>query len=296
MQLDDYRMLGASGLRVSPLCLGAMTFGDGDGRSADEQTSIAMLQEYAERGGNFIDTANIYNYGRSEEIVGRFLSGQRSHFVVGSKYSMAMEPGKPNTGGNHRKNMIESVEASLRRLHTEYLDLLWLHVWDFRTPVEEVMRGLDDLVRAGKVLYAAVSDTPAWKVAEANTLAKLRGWSPFVAYQAEYSLVERTSDREIRPMCAEHGLTLMPWSPLGNGLLTGKYSRSDMGPPDPEEMRKGSRKAMLQVTGAFNERNLAIIDALAEIAAACNASPSQVALAWLLDRPVGRYPLSARET
>ncbi len=298
MVLNDYRLLGRSGLRVSPLCLGTMTFGDGgSGRNADSAAeSTAMLALYAEAGGNFIDTANIYNYGRSEEIVGNFIAGERANFVVASKYTMGMVEGQPNSGGNHRKNMMESVTSSLQRLGTGYLDLLWVHIWDFRTPVEEVMRGLDDLVRQGRVHYAAISNAPAWKVAQANTLAEQRGWTPFVAYQGEHSLIDRSVDREIRPMCFELGLTLMPWSPLAGGLLTGKYTESDSGPPDPAVMKTGARKAQLQATGAINARNLEIVAAVRRVADAADATPSQVALAWLLARQGRPLPVIGART
>ena len=297
MALDNYRLLGRSGLRVSPLSLGTMTFGDGGGRNAEnEAVCRAMLEAYADAGGNFIDTANIYNFGRSEEIVGDFIRGQRENFVVASKYSMGMVEGAANASGNHRKNMMEAVAASLGRLGTDYLDLIWVHIWDFRTPVEEVMRGLDDLVTRGQVHYVAVSNAPAWKVAEANTFARERGWTPFIAYQGEYNLVDRTVERDVGPMCHELGLTLMPWSPLANGLLTGKYSAADGVAPDPEQMRTGGRKVMLQAQGAINERNLAIVTALKNIAVEHDATPSQVALAWLLSRPGRPLPVVGART
>ncbi len=298
MALDDYRLLGRSGLRVSPLSLGTMTFGDGaSGRDADsEAVSREMLELYADGGGNFIDTANIYNFGRSEEIVGDFITKQRQDFVVGSKYSMGMVAGAPNASGNHRKNMMEAVTASLARLGTDYLDILWVHIWDFRTPIEEVMRGLDDLVAQGRVHYIAVSNAPAWKVAEANTLARQRGWTPFIAYQGEYNLIDRSVDRDVGPMCHELGLTMMPWSPLANGLLTGKYTAADMGPPDPQMMKSGGRKVMLQAQGLINERNLAVVNAVQEIATEVDATASQVALAWLLSRPGRPLPVVGART
>jgi aryl-alcohol dehydrogenase-like predicted oxidoreductase len=296
--LDDYRLLGRSGLRVSPLSLGTMTFGDGgNGRNADsEAVSREMLEVYADAGGNFIDTANIYNFGRSEEIVGDFIANQRQSFVVGSKYSMGMVEGAPNASGNHRKNMMEAVSASLDRLGTDYLDLLWVHIWDFRTPIEEVMRGLDDLVAQGRVHYIAVSNAPAWKVAEANTLARQRGWTPFIAYQGEYNLIDRSIDRDVGPMCHELGLTLMPWSPLANGLLTGKYTAADMGPPDPAMMKTGGRKVLLQAQGLINERNLSVANAVQTVAAELGATASQVALAWLLSRPGRPLPVVGART
>jgi aryl-alcohol dehydrogenase-like predicted oxidoreductase len=188
-----YKLLGASGLRVSELCLGAMTFGEAWGTGTSKDESRAMLEAYAEAGGNFIDTANFYTKGESETFIGEFIRGERERWVIATKYSLDTSGcGEVNASGNHRKNMMQAVEASLRRLQTDYIDLLWLHVWDFTTPIEEVMRGFDDLVRQGKVLYAGISDTPAWIVASANTLAQLRGWTPFVGLQIEYSLRERT--------------------------------------------------------------------------------------------------------
>ena len=296
MKLDDYRLLGCSGLRVSPLSLGAMTFGADAGRTVGPEESRRVLEHYAEQGGNFIDTANIYSYGASERIVGDFIKADRSHFVVASKYSMGMAEGEPNASGNQRKNMMESVEASLERLGTDYLDLYWVHVWEFRTPVAEVMRGLDDLVRQGKVHYVAISDAPAWKVSEANTLARCQGWTPFIAMQAEYNLIDRSAERDLIPMCRDHDIAVLPWSPLANGLLTGKYSRADMGAPDPAELQQGTRKAGLQVSGALNERNLTIVDAVTEVAGAVGATPSQVALAWLLQQPGRPLPIIGART
>jgi len=296
MQLDDYRLLGNSGLRVSPVSLGAMTFGEDGGRTVGPQESRRVLEHYAELGGNFIDTANIYSYGASERIVGDFIKSNRSHFVLASKYSMGMADGEPNASGNHRKNMREAVDASLARLQTDYIDLYWVHVWEFRTPAAEVMRGLDDLVRQGKVLYIAISDTPAWKIAEANTLARCRGWTPFIAMQAEYNLIDRSAERDLIPMCRDQGLAVMPWSPLANGLLTGKYRRADIGAPDPEEMRLGTRKAGLQISGALNERNLTIVDAVGRVAEATGGTPSQVALAWLLQQPGRPLPIVGART
>ena len=296
MQLSDYRLLGSSGLRVSPLCLGAMTFGTGGGRSAGAEESRKMMAAYADAGGNFIDTANIYNYGASEQIVGEFIQGRREQTVLATKYSMGMTEAEPNASGNHRKNMMQAVNASLQRLATDYIDVYWMHVWEFRSPIDEVMRGLDDLVRQGKILYAAVSDAPAWKISEANTLARMRGWTPFIAMQAEYSLIERTPERDLLPMSAEHGLTVMPWSPLANGLLTGKYGHEDKGPPSAETMREGGRKGILQATGAINERNLGIIEVVKQVADEVDGTASQVALAWLLRQPGRPLPIVGAST
>ena len=295
MQLNHYRLLGNSGLRVSPISLGAMTFGDGTGRNASRADSLAMLEHYAAQGGNFIDTANIYNFGESEQIVGEFIQRDRSRFVVASKYTMGMTEGQPNASGNHRKNMRESVDASLKRLGTDYIDLFWLHMWEFRTPVAEVMRALDDLVRQGKILYIAVSDTPAWKITEANTLAQCNGWTSFIAMQAEYHLIDRTAERDLVPMCRDQNITVMPWSPLASGLLSGKYSRADMGAPQSTDQRSG-RKTGLQLIGAINERNLTIVDAVNKVAQAIGATASQVAIAWLLQQASRPLPICGART
>lgn len=212
--LDTYRLLGRSGLRVSPLCLGTMTFGTDWGWGADNDTSKVIFEAYANRGGNFIDTANFYTNGTSEKLVGELIASERDRFVLATKYTMNMRPGDPNAGGNHRKNMVRSVEDSLRRLGTDYIDLYWLHAWDSTTPVDEVMRALDDLVRAGKILHVGASNAPAWKIAQANTLSELMGWTRFVAMQVEYSLAVRDVERELLPMARELDIAVLPWSPL----------------------------------------------------------------------------------
>lgn len=226
-QLDHYRLLGRSGLRVSPLCLGTMTFGTEWGWGADKYTCRAMFEKYAEQGGNFIHTANVYTDGTSERFTGELLEsafGGRARFVMATKYAsnLNLHPGDPNAGGNHRKSMVQAVEESLKRLRTDYIDLYWLHAWDFTTPVDEIMRGLDDLVRQGKVVYLAISDTPAWKAAQLNQYAEDHALTRFIAYQAEYSLATRDAERDILPMCRDLGLGLLPWSPLSGGLLSGK--------------------------------------------------------------------------
>lgn len=218
-----YQLLGGSGLRVSELALGAMTFGsDGWGTPEDEASSIYTA--YRDLGGNFVDTANeIYSGGRSEEFVGRFIAGHRDEVVLATKYSDAPPGNDPNAAGVHRKSLVQSLERSLRRLGTDYVDLLWVHAWDFLTSEAEVMRALDDVVRAGKVLYVAISDAPAWVIARCQTIAELRGWSPFVALQAEYNLVERTPERDLIPMARALDLAVVAWSPLASGILSGKY-------------------------------------------------------------------------
>lgn len=275
-----YMRLGNSGLKVSEICLGTMTFGEdwGWGASADESRQI--LDAYLEAGGNFIDTANLYTNGSSETMLGDFLQGRREEVVLATKYTNHA-PGMsgPNAAGNSRKSMMEAVEASLRRLKTDYIDLYWLHIWDFLTPVEEVMRAFDDLVRQGKVLYVGMSDTPAWVVSRAHTIAELRGWAPLVALQVEYSLLERTVERELVPMANSLGLTVTPWAPLAAGALTGKYREGK-----PEESRLSEEKAQQLAQSA-------IVDAVLNIAQETGRSAAQVALAWLRQRPVPTIPI-----
>ena len=275
-----YKLLGTSGLRVSELCLGTMSFGDAWGFGADEKEAHRILDAFAEAGGNFIDTANKYHEGQSEEILGSFLGPDRDRFVVATKYTLAMRPGDPNAAGNSRKNLRASVEASLRRLRTDHLDLLWVHAWDYATPVEEVMRGLDDLVSAGKVDYVALSDAPAWIASQANTLAALRGWSPFVALQVEYSLIERTADRELLPVAEAFGLSVTAWAPMGAGILTGKYTRG------PSTLPEDSRRAAAN-QARLTERNLQIAREVDRVADELGATSAQVAVAWVRQR--GRW-------
>ena len=269
-----YRLLGRSGLRVSEICLGTMSFGDQWGFGADTATSHQVLDAYAEAGGNFLDTANKYHGGQTEEIVGAWLEGKRDRMVVATKYTLAMDHTDPNAAGNQRKNLVRSVEDSLRRMKTDYIDLLWVHAWDEHTPYEETMRGLDDLVRAGKVLYLGVSDTPAWVVSASNVAAELRGWSPFVAMQIEYSLLQRTPERDLLPMADHFGLSVLAWGPLGAGVLTGKYTRQGV---DNDSLRKGGNDAR----GRTSEKSLAIARAVDAVADELGASSAQVAAAWV---------------
>src|SRR5262252_5940508 len=219
----QYRLLGNSGLRVSEASLGTMTFGEDWGWGTAKDESRRVYDAFRDAGGNFIDTANIYTNGSSETFLGEFMKGHRESIVLATKFSNAVPGNDPNAAGNHRKNMVQAVEASLKRLQTVYIDLYWVHIWDGLTPVEEVMRALDDLVRQGKVLYVGISDAPAWWVAQANTLAQLRGWSPFVGMQIEYSLIERTVERELIPMAKALNVGVTAWSPLSGGILSGKY-------------------------------------------------------------------------
>jgi aryl-alcohol dehydrogenase-like predicted oxidoreductase len=271
-----YQLLGRSGLRVSQACLGTMTFGQDWGFGASKEDSRKIFDAYVAAGGNFLDTAINYTNGTSEAYLGEFLRGQRERFVLATKYTLSRRPDDPNGSGNHRKNMVQSVEHSLRQLGTDYIDLYWLHAWDFMTPVEEVMRGLDDLVRAGKILYIGISDTPAWIVSQANTMADLRGWSRFVALQIQYSLVERTPERELLPMAQAFDIAVTTWGILGSGALSGKY-RKDAPKPAGSRLSDGPwGDAML------NDRNLAIAEAVHDVARELDRPPSQVAIAWVL--------------
>lgn len=263
-----YKLFGKSGLRVSELCLGTMTFGEEWGWGADAKTSQEIFETFAAAGGNFIDTANRYTEGTSERLVGQFIHSDRDHYVVASKYSLYDRKGSVNYSGNHRKNLLRSVEASLQRLQTDYLDILWLHAWDFKTPVGEVMRGLEDLVRMGKVHYLGISDTPAWIVAQCNTLAELRGWAAFAGLQIQYNLVQRTPERDLLPMAKAFGLTVTPWAPLAAGLLSGKYL-------------KHSAKGRLQGNEKhLTESNQAIAQVVVKVAEELGRSPAQVAINW----------------
>jgi aryl-alcohol dehydrogenase-like predicted oxidoreductase len=290
LALDHYRLLGRSGLRVSPLSLGTMTFGTEWGWGSDEETSRLIFDAYAEGGGNFIDSANFYTGGTSETFLGRFLEGRREQFVLATKYTLNMRPGDPNAGGNHRKNLMQSLDASLKRLRTEYIDLYWVHAWEFRTPIDEIMRALDDAVRAGKVLYVGISDTPAWTIARANTMAELRGWTPFVALQTHYNLIERTSERELIPMSRELGIGVLPWSPLAGGVLTGKYGKKDL-KAGSSSSPEGGRADVARALGMLSERNLQIADSLRQVAEAVSRTSSQVALRWLLHQPGVTSPI-----
>jgi aryl-alcohol dehydrogenase-like predicted oxidoreductase len=280
MALNDYITLGKSGLRVSPLCLGAMTFGEDWGWGSSVSESETIMARFFERGGNFIDTANLYTKGHSETIIGDFVGrdrAKRDRMVIATKFFGNLYPGDPNGGGAGRKAITASCEQSLRRLQTDYIDLYWMHSWDRFTPIEETMRALDDLVQAGKVRYIGFSDTPAWKVSEAQTIARFRGWTPLVALQIEYSLIERTVEGELIPMALEMGLGVTPWSPLRGGVLSGKYTRENAATLKAD---RGER-----VTQFLNERSYRIIDELARIAAAHGTTSAAIALAWVQQRP-----------
>lgn len=284
LTLDTYRLLGRSGLRVSPLALGTATFGTEWGWGAEQDDARRLFDLYVERGGNFVDTAPTYTNGSSERLLGQFIHGHRDSLVVATKYTTLRSPGDPNSGGAHRKSLFASVEASLRQLNTDYIDLLYLHVWDFTTPVEEVLRGMDDLVRQGKVLYVAMSNIPAWQVSRMQAIADLRSWSPLVALQIEYSLAERTGERDLIPMAREMGLGVIPYSPLAGGVLSGKYSRDDLIAANVDS-GDGTRKAFNLALGTLTERSLAIADVVKDVAAEQERTPAQVGLAWTLQNP-----------
>ncbi|HEX8435428.1 aldo/keto reductase [Archangium sp.] len=280
MPLNHYVTLGRSGLRVSPLCLGAMTFGDDLGWGSDVTTSKAIIDRYLALGGNFIDTANAYTRGHSEKIIGDHLGhtpSKRHRVVIATKFFGNLFPGDPNGGGAGAKSLIAATHESLRRLRTDYIDLLWMHALDRHTPLEETMRTLDDLVRAGKVRYIGFSDTPAWKVAQAQLTAHFRGWTPLVGLQIEYSLLERTVEGELIPAAQELGLGVTPWSPLKSGVLSGKYTRENAGKV------KANRGAWVE--SSLNERAYTIIDVLQRVAKELGNTPAHVALAWVQNRP-----------
>lgn len=285
--LASYSLLGKSGLRVSPLCLGTMTFGTEWGWGSPADTARQILDRYLAAGGNFVDTADMYTGGKSEEMLGQFLkaSGNRDRIVLATKYTFNASPGDPNAGGNARKHMMNAVDQSLRRLQTDYIDLYWLHAWDGLTPVEEVMASLDSLVRSGKIRYIGLSDTPAWYLARAQTIAEWRGWEKVCALQLEYSLIERNIEREHIPAALELGMGVCPWSPLGGGLLSGKYKKGSNG----DGAQGAGRLITTQNSGnpalaKFTPRNWKIVDELVVVAKELGRSPAQVALNWITKR------------
>jgi aryl-alcohol dehydrogenase-like predicted oxidoreductase len=277
-----YKLLGASGLRVSELALGTMTFGETWGWGASKDESRKIFDAFAESGGNFIDTANNYTDGTSEEYVGEFVSSERERFVVATKYTLSTRRDDPNAGGNHRKNMVQALEASLRRLGTDYVDLLWLHMWDGLTPVEEVLRGFDDLVRAGKVLYVGFSDTPAWVVSRADAIASLRGWTPPVAVQLPLSLADRGAQRDLLPMARGLDLAVCAWGTLEGGTLTGKYFSEDGGPR--------------RYSNAPGETERALAREVMAVAEETGSSPAQVAINWVRQQPGLVIPIIGART
>ena len=272
------KTLGRSGLKVSELCLGTMGFGTENGWGADKETSKQVFDTYINAGGNFLDTANFYTKGTSEVFLGEFIAAERDNYVVATKYSLYENTRQANASGNNRKNMMRTVEASLKRLNTEYIDLMYLHIWDNITPVDEVLRGLDDLVTQGKVMYIGISDTPAWVVSKANTMAELMGWSQFIGLQVEYSLIQRTVERELIPMAEHYNMTVLPWAPLAGGALSGKYLRGEKG-----RIKESSNR--------LNERSIHIAQTVVHIADELGIAPSSVALKWLMQQKVSCIPI-----
>ena len=280
MPLDHYVTLGRSGLRVSPLCLGAMTFGEDLGWGSSVEESQQIMDRYIERGGNCIDTANFYTKSHSEKIIGDHIgrhAARRDRLVIATKFSGNLYPGDPNGGGSGRKAIVAQAESSLRRLQTDYIDLYWLHNWDVHTPIDETMAALESLVQSGKVRYLGVSDTPAWKIAEANVTARFRGWSAFIGLQIEYSLLERSVEQELVPMALELGLGITPWSPLKSGALSGKYRKQN------HDQVKGDRGAF--ISSFLNDHTYAVVDTLDEIARAHDSTVARVALSWVQGQP-----------
>ena len=276
-----YGLFGKSGLRVSEICLGTMTFGEDWGWGGSKNESLKMFNTFVDAGGNFLDTANNYTQGTSEKYLGEFIEGDRDRFVLATKYTSNTRRNDPNAGGNHRKNLMQAVDASLERLKTDYIDLLWVHAWDRMTPVEEMMRALDDTVRSGKVLYLGISDAPAWVASQANTMATMRGWTPFVGLQIEYSLWERTPERELLPMSHYFDIGITAWSPLAMGILTGKYN-STQGTKKESGRLDIIRSTLGDLVDArLNEKNLSIAQEVIEISKEVGCTPSQVALNWV---------------
>jgi len=280
MSLQNYVSLGRSGVRVSPVCLGAMTFGEDWGWGSGVEESKQIMDRYIALGGNFIDTANGYTKGHSEAIIGEHIArhpSRRDRLVIATKFLTNMYRGDPNGGGAGRKSLISACENSLRRLQTDYIDLYWMHFWDRFTPIEETMRALDDLVAAGKVRYIGFSDTPAWKVAQAQTTAVLKGWAPLIALQLEYSLLERTIEGELIPAALELGLGVTPWSPLKGGMLSGKYTR--------ESVKTATPGRGAWVSRAFTEDAFKVLDVLTFVAQEAGTTVARAALAWVGQRP-----------
>lgn len=284
--LNSYYTLGRSGLKVSRLALGTMTFGTEWGWGADKETARRLVDTYTDAGGNFFDTADLYTNGTSETWLGEFIAerGMRDKAVIATKFSFNGEAGNPNAGGNGRKNILRAVDASLKRLGTDYIDLYILHAWDRMTPAEEVIRTLDDLVRAGKIRYAGLSDVPAWYASRIQTIAELRGYERISSLQLEYSLVERNIENEFTALGTEHGMGITVWSPLASGLLSGKYRPSEssgQGEGRLETLRNSSNPAFQR----FNARNWAIVAELETVAKLMDRTMAEVALNWVANRP-----------
>ncbi|WPU64293.1 aldo/keto reductase [Peredibacter starrii] len=291
MPLNHYVTLGKSGLKVSPLCLGTMTFGEDWGWGASVPECEKILARYIDLGGNFIDTANVYTYGHSEKIIGDFFRKdpfERQKMVIATKFFGTLKPGDPNAGGAGRKSIIHACEESLRRLQTDYIDLYWMHCWDYQTPIDETMRALDDLVSSGKVRYIGFSDTPAWKVAEAHVKSLFQGWVPVSAIQVEYSLLQRTVEGELIPMAQELGMGVTPWSPLKSGVLSGKYRRENK---DHVEAGRGE-----WVTSSLDDHAYDVVEKVIQIAKEVKSTPAKVALKWVCSQPGVTSPIIGART
>lgn len=291
MSLNHYVTLGKSGLKVSPLCLGTMTFGEDWGWGSAVSDCEKILARYIDLGGNFIDTANFYTFGHSEKIIGDFFRKdpfERQQMVIATKFFGALRPGDPNSGGAGRKSIIRACEESLRRLQTDYIDLYWMHAWDYQTPIEETMRAMDDLVSSGKVRYIGFSDTPAWKVAEAQVKALFNGWVPISAIQVEYSLLQRTVEGELIPMAQEFGMGVTPWSPLKSGVLSGKYRRDER-----EHVEAGRGE---WVTSSLDDHAYDVVEKVIRLAEEIGSTPARVALNWVCSRPGVTSPIIGART
>ncbi len=279
-----YKLFGRSGLRVSEICLGTMTFGLEFGWGNSKEISRKVFDYYVERGGNFFDTANYYTRGTSEKMLGEFIKPDRSRHIVATKYTLTTNPEDPNASGNHRKNMVQALHESLKRLQTDYIDIYWIHAWDYTTPADEVIRALDDMVKAGKILHVGASDTPSWVVSQANAIAHFQGWSPFIGLQLEYSLIERSLEAEYFPMMESLGLGMVAWSPLGMGVLTGKYLKAP-----PKESRFGINPTWGKQY--VDERNNRITKGVVDLAKRIKKTPAQVALNWIRQKRPYIFPI-----
>lgn len=288
-----YHLLGKSGLKVSELCLGTMTFGTEFGWGASKKESRKVFDSYVQAGGNFFDTANHYTKGSSEALLGEFMGADRHRCVVATKYTLSFNAEDPNAGGNHRKSMVQALEASLKRLRTDYIDLYWVHIWDQMTPCEEMMRALDDMVKMGKILYVGISDAPSWVVARCNTLAEWRGWTPFVGLQLQYSLLERTIEREYFSMAQEMGLSIATWGSVGFGVLSGKYAKTSSHNPASDARLVVNKK---WADSLLTPRNLAIADVVLDVAKETGKTSSQVALAWVRQKNPRMIPIVGAKT
>jgi aryl-alcohol dehydrogenase-like predicted oxidoreductase len=277
----NYKLLGKSGLRVSELMLGTMTFGENWGWGASKEESLKIFNSFTDAGGNFIDTANIYTEGHSEELVGEFVRENRDRYVLATKFTGSITKDNPNSWGNHRKSMKLSLEQSLKRLQTDYIDLYWVHIWDYTTRTEEVMRALDDLVKQGKILYVGVSDAPAWIVSQANMLSELKGWTPFTAIQVEYNLIQRTAEYDLLSMAKAMELGVLAWSPLAAGILTGKFKSET----------NDSKRSFIAQQGRIDERVNSIVDVVLKISEETGKTPGQVALNWVLAQSDQIFPI-----